>query len=62
MEMQKRLENSRDSDGCINITQEIDSELATVCTIIKCSCGKECKGVKGHKMHQRRCRVNENIV
>ena len=26
-------------------------------TVIKCSCGKMCKVVKGLKMHQRRCRV-----
>jgi len=28
---------------------------------IKCSCGKICKGVKGLKMHQRRCRVIEGL-
>ena len=29
--------------------------------MVKCSCGKECKGVKGLKMHQRRCRVIEKM-
>ena len=57
----KRLENSTGPDGCINITQERNSGVTAVCTIIKCSCGKECKGIKGLKMHQRRCRVNENM-
>ena len=29
--------------------------------MVKCSCGKECKGVKGLKMNQRRCRVIEKM-
>ena len=29
--------------------------------VVKCSCGKECKGVKGLKMHQRCCRVIEDM-
>ena len=57
----KRLDNSTGPNGCINTTQERDSGVKAVCEIIKCSCGKECKGVKGLKMHQRRCRVNENM-
>ena len=44
-----RLENSTGPDGCINITQERDSGITAVCKIIKCNCGKECKGVRGSK-------------
>ena len=57
----KQLENSTGPNCCINITQERDSGVKAVCEIITCSCGKECKGGKGLKMHQRRCRVNENM-
>ena len=57
----KRLENSTGPNGCISITQERGSGVTALRKIIKCSCGKECKGVKGLKMHQRRCRVKENM-
>ena len=57
----KRPDNLTGPNGCINITQERDSGVKAVCEIIECSCGKECKGVEGLKLHQRRCRVNENM-
>ena len=39
------------------------SDPGQVCqqNMVKCSCGKECKGVKGLKMHQRCCRVIERM-
>ena len=41
----------------------LQNESNQVCKriVVKCSCGKECKGVKGLKMHQRRCRVIEDM-
>ena len=57
----KKLENSTGPNGCINITQEKDSGVKAICENPKCRCGKEFKGVKRLKMHERRCRVNECI-
>ena len=58
----KRLDNSTDPNGCVTITQERDLGFAKTCNVFKFSCEKECKGVKGLKMHQRKCRVkNENM-
>ena len=34
---------------------QLDSEPVSGCDIVKCVCGKEYKGMKGLKMHQRRC-------
>ena len=31
------------------------------CTVIKCCCGKICKGNRGLKMHQRSCRVIQGL-
>ena len=47
--------NARDfvADDEVDLGNEING--------IKCSCGKICKGVKGLKMHQRRCRVIEGL-
>ena len=42
-------------------TPDNDSNQVCQRNIIMCSCGKECKGVKGLKMHQRRCRVIEKM-
>ena len=57
----RRLDNN-DSGPSVSINIpfiEIENESASVINerIVKCSCGKECKGMKGLKMHQRRCRV-----
>ena len=57
----RRLDNNDSGpSGSINIPFiETENESASVINerIVKCSCGKECKGMKGLKMHQRRCRV-----
>ena len=31
------------------------------CKVVKCCCGKVCKGARGLKMHQRSCRVIDNL-
>ena len=41
----ERLKNSTGPNGCNNIVQERDSGVTPVCKIIKCICGKECRGV-----------------
>ena len=56
----KRLDPTSGPNQTINITLESDSSAANVINV-KCSCGKECKEVKGLKMHQRRCRVIEHM-
>ena len=42
-------------------TLQDDSNQVCKQIVVKCSCRKECKGVKGLKMHQRRCRVIEKM-
>ena len=44
-------------NATINTTLPNDKDPVDVVELIKCCCGKACKGVKGLKMHQRRCRV-----
>ena len=39
---------------------QLDSGPVSGYNIVKCVCGKECKGMKGLKMHQRRCRNMDN--
>ena len=34
---------------------------ANIVETVKCFCGKACKGAKGLKMHQRRCRIVERL-
>ena len=57
----KRLNSTSGPNQTINITLESESSVANVTNVVKCSCGKECKGVKGLKMHQRTCRVIEHM-
>ena len=38
-----------------------DKDSANIVQMVKCCCGKTCKGVKGLKMHQRRCRTLEGL-
>ena len=40
---------------------ESESSTANIINVVKCSCGKECKGIKGLKVHQRRCHVIEHM-
>ena len=48
-------------NATINIALPNDKNPADIVEMIKCCCGKACKGVKGLKMHQRRCRVLEGL-
>ena len=54
----KRLNNTREPHDIEPTILQRESESNEACKLVKCSCGKECKGLK---MHQRRCRVLENM-
>ena len=51
---------SAPGDVSIQMLQD-DSDQVCKQIVVKCSCGKECKGVRGLKMHQRRCCVIEKM-
>jgi len=57
----KRMPVNSGPNTTINTTLPNDKDPADVVELIKCCCGKACKGVKGLKMHQRRCRVLEGL-
>ena len=40
---------------------DVEKDPTNIVETVKCCCGKACKGVKGLKMHQRRCRVLEGL-
>ena len=56
----KKLHNVDEQGDSGNITLQRDSESNGACMVVKCSCGRECKGMKGLKMHQRKCRINDS--
>jgi len=56
----KKLNNTSEPNETEKKALQLDSEPVSGCNIVKCVCGKECKGMKGLKMHQRRCRVMDN--
>ena len=45
----------------INTTMVDVNDPANIVEAAKCCCGKSCKGLKGLKMHQRRCRILEGL-
>ena len=55
------MPNNVGSNNTRNSTANDDADLGSEINVIKCSCGKMCKGVKGLKMHQRRGRVIEGL-
>ena len=57
----KRQSNSSLPNGPAIPTPDNDSSQVCQRNVVRCSCGKEFKGVKGLKMHQRRCRVIEKM-
>ena len=57
----KRMPNNFGSNNTRNSMANDDADLGSEINIIKCLCGKMCKGLKGLKMHQRRCRVIEGL-
>ena len=56
----KKLNNTSESHEPEKTALQLDSESVSGCNIVKCLCGKECKGMKGLRMHQRRCPVMDN--
>ena len=56
----KRLNNTSEPNEPEKTALQLDSEPVSGYNIVKCVCGKECKGMKGLKMHQRRCPVMDN--
>ena len=57
----KRRSNSSATDEQPIPTLQDESNQVCIRIVVKFSCGKECKGVKGLKVHQRRCRVIEDM-
>ena len=53
----KKLNNTSEPNEPEKTAVKLDSEPVSGCNIVKCVCGKECKRMKGLKMHQMRCRV-----
>ena len=44
-----------------NATKDDEQNPTNIIETVKCCCGKACKGAKGLKMHQRRCRIIEGL-
>ena len=57
----KRMPSSHGPNDTINITMPAGKNPANIVETVKCCCGKACKGAKGLKMHQRRCRILEGL-
>ena len=57
----KRMPNNVGSTNTRDFMTDDDVEQGNGANVIKCSCGKMCKGVKGLKIHQRCCRVVEGL-
>ncbi|CAB4043481.1 Hypothetical predicted protein, partial [Paramuricea clavata] len=58
----QRVDQAEQSDSESPITREVpvvNSPTVVISsrTVVKCCCGKICKGTRGLKMHQRSCRV-----
>ena len=56
----KKLNNTSKPNEPEKTALQLDSEPVSGYNTVKCVCGKECKWMKGLKMHQRRCRVMDN--
>jgi len=48
-------------NAAINTTMIDEKDPTNIVNTVKCCWGKSCKGVKGLKMHQRRCRILEGL-
>ena len=60
----RRITLESDASNRKSITEELPSELrhpVNTNKSIKCCCGKDCKGIRGLKMHQRTCRVMQGL-
>ena len=59
-----KVGNERESTVNVNPVMEMPTQLplpVKSCKAIKCCCGKVCKGARGIKMHQRSCRVIDDL-
>ena len=57
----KRMPINLGPKSTINTASPKDKDSANIVQMVKCCCGRTCKGVKGLKMHQRRCRTLEGL-
>ena len=60
----RRFTLGSDASNWKSITKELPSELrhpVNTNKSIKCCCDKDCKGIRGLKMHQRNCRVMQGL-
>ena len=59
-----KVGNERESTLNVNPAMEMPTQMclpAKSCKAVKCCCGKVCKGARGLKMHQRSCRIIDDL-
>ena len=59
-----KVGNERESTLNVNPAMEMPTQMCLSvksCKAVKCCCGKVCKGARGLKMHQRSCRVIDDL-
>jgi hypothetical protein len=59
-----KVGNERESTLNVNPAMEMPTQMCLPvksCKAVKCCCGKVCKGARGLKMHQRSCRVIDDL-
>ena len=57
----KRIPNTSGPNQELNITANDEVNPNYIVQILKCCCGKSCKGIKGLKMHRRRCKILKGL-
>ena len=57
----KRMPSSSGPNKSFNIVVDSTKSPISITNVVTCCCGKACKGTKGLKMHQRRCRTMEGL-
>ena len=58
----KEKVNTSGQNKTINVIQQSDSKSTVDSQLLQCSCRKESKVVQGLKIHQRHCRIIEDIL
>ena len=59
-----KVGNERESTLNVNPAMEMPTQMCLPvksCKAVKCCCGKVCKGARGLKMHQRSCRIFDDL-
>ena len=59
-----KVGNERESTLNVNPAMEMPTQMCLPvksCKAVKCCCGKVCKGARGLKMHQRSCRIIDDL-